>query len=400
MAKPLFGLKVLDLTRVQQGPQATGLLCDLGADVIKVEDPAGGDQGRGAGRVEDRHHYGTLFLIYNRGKRDIAVDLKSAEGREIIYRLAAGVDIIAHNFRPGVMERLGFGFDKLKEINPTIVYAEANGLGSAGPRAGLPVFDLLGQAASGLVSVNGTEKDPVQVGAFVADAGGAAMFTSAILAGVVARQLSGRAQRVEVSELGSMIALQGWELTYFAQKGEHVHAWPGDANPKKWFSGVFKTADGHIAISNLGRKAEWPALAEAFDVVASAADERFRSQEARTRSVDALTALLKAALLKRTSVQWMERLVPLAVCCHPVATYGEVMEDPQALANGYVVEIDHPERGKLRAVGCPIKFAGLPLPLPPTCPEVGEHTDEILAEIGYSPEEIALLKSAKTVLSS
>jgi crotonobetainyl-CoA:carnitine CoA-transferase CaiB-like acyl-CoA transferase len=400
MRKPLSGLKILDLTRVQQGPQATGLLRDLGAEVIKVEDPSTGDLGRTAGLVDEHDPFGTLFLVHNRGKRDIAIDLKVPEGRQVIYRLAAGVDVIASNFRPGVMERLGLGYEDLRAINPAIVYAEASGLGSAGPRAQLPIYDLLGQAASGLISVNGAEDSPQPVGAFVADAGGATLFAGAILAGVVARHLSGEGQRVEVSELGTMMFLQAWELTYYMQKGEGPHLRPGTLDTtgsRRPFTGVFATADAHIAIANLGKNPDWKVLSRAFGTGHLADDERFAPAEQRLRNGSTLAQLLKDVFRKRTSEQWMEILVPLGVCCHPVSTYDQVVNDPQAFANGYVVNIDHPDRGPIRTYGCPIKFGGTPVEVDLTCPELGQHTEEILLEFGFTWDEIGALRDRRVI---
>ncbi len=387
---PLAGIRVLDFTVYQQGPQASLIFADLGADVIKVEAPRFGDLGRVLGSTgEDR--FSPYFLAHNRGKRSITLDLKNERAKQICYQLAERSDVAVHNFRPGVMERLGLGYEDFRRVNPRIIYGHASGWGAKGPRANHPAFDLAAQAQGGLVSVTGEpEGYPLPAGAAVADYVGAVNLALAVISALFARERTGRGQKIDTSLLGGQIAMQAWELQYFI-----THGWVGKAGrghhylPTIWR--VFKTADSYVVVGGLPEN-RWPKFCEAVGLPEIEHDPRFEKYFDRMTNLQELYALLDEAFAKKTSAEWMELLQAADCICAPVASYQDLVQDPQARANEYIVEVDHPTRGRIPVVGAPWRFSETPAQVAPAAPELGQHTEEVLQELGYDWDAITELR--------
>ncbi len=386
---PLAGVRVLDFTVYQQGPQASLVFSDMGADVIKVEAPRFGDLGRVIGSTgEDR--FSPYFLAHNRGKRSITLDLKNEAATRICLALAERCDVAIHNFRPGVMERLGLGYEELRRVNPRIIYGHASGWGTKGPRAGHPAFDLAAQAQGGLVSVTG-EPDgyPLPAGAAVADYVGALNLALAVISALYARERTGVGQKIETSLLGGQVAMQAWEIQYFI-----THGWVGKAGrghhylPTIWR--VFQTADSYVVVGGLPEN-RWPAFCQALGPELEQ-DPRFAKYFDRMTHLQELYAILDDRFPTKTTAEWMELLAAADCICAPVASYGDLVNDPQVRANEYIVEVDHPTRGRMPVVGAPWRFSETPAQVPAAAPELGQHTEEILQELGYPWEQIEALR--------
>ena len=387
---PLEGIRVLDFTVYQQGPQASLVFADMGADVIKVEAPRFGDLGRVLGsKGEER--FSPYFLAHNRGKRSITLNLKNPGARGIALKIAEGCDVAVHNFRPGVMERLGLGYDDLRRVNERIVYGHASGWGTKGPRATHPAFDLAAQAQGGLVSVTGEQDGyPLPAGCAVADYVGAANLAMAVISALFHRERTGQGQKIETSLLGGQVAMQAWELQYYIAHGWVTKAGRGHQYlPTIWR--VFKTADSYIVVGGLPEN-RWPAFCQALDKPELEHDPRFERYMERMRNLQELYAILDEAFQKKTSSEWMALLQEADCICAPVATYEDLLRDPQVRANEYIVEVDHPTQGRIPVAGAPWRFSDTPAEIAPAAPELGQHTEEILQDLGYSWEQIGALR--------
>ena len=376
MTGPLSGVRIVDFTLYQQGPYATVMLADMGADVVKIE------RREGERTRAYQSWTGVAFYTNNRRKRSIALDARTAAGRDIVLRLAARSHALVHNFRPGVMERLGLGAGDVRGANPTIVYARASGWGARGPRARQASVDLVAQAAGGIMSRTGFAGDPpLPLGAAVADQLGAIHLCAGILAGIVRARRSGEGSEVDVSLLGSQIAAQGSELAAHslgAPAGGRAGSGGGLRRPEGGVSDIFPAADGWIALA-----AAEPALPRLLAALA----------------VDGGSdAAVRRRLSEETVATWLERLAPVeGVAVGPVRNYAEILGDPHARANGYVVELDHPAWGRRPVAGSPIVYDGTPLQEPGRVPEVGESTELVLEELGYSWDEISALRESSVI---
>ncbi len=390
MPGPLEGIRVLDFTIAQQGPYATMLLADMGADVLKVEQPGKGDVARVLG-VDLKTGFSAYFLAMNRGKRSLVLDVRREKGRAIALRLARDCDVVVHNFRPGVMEKLGLGYEAFRQVNPSIIYAEASAFGTKGPMGRKPGNDILAQALSGLMSVTGDGEAPLPAGAAIADHIGALTLALGIVSALLCRERTGQGQRLETSLLGGMLAAQSWELTLHMMTGE-LPSRAGRGNPYllfQWYT--YRTADGWMAIGGID-PTRWTAFCHAIGWPALETDQRFDSAGKRIRGRDELNALLDAHFSTRPTADWLSRLEAADIFCAPVLNYSEITSHEQAKANGYIVETEHPRTGRTRVIACPIKFESTPARSDRPEPGLGEHTDEILAEFGYAEGEIAALR--------
>jgi crotonobetainyl-CoA:carnitine CoA-transferase CaiB-like acyl-CoA transferase len=396
MSGPLTGIRVLDFTIAQQGPYATALLSDLGAEVIKVEPPGQGEVGRTLARDPDTR-YSYYFLAINRGKKGITIDLKSPQGRELALRLARRCDVVVENFRPGVMERLGLGYQDLRAVNPAIIYASASAFGSRGRWGRKPGNDILAQAAGGLMSVTGQEGGPpTPVGVAIADHIGGLTLALGILAALFHRQRTGQGQKVETSLLGSILAAQGWELTYHLLTGRPL----GRAGLGHTLVGhiwhVYRTADGYLAIGGVPPQ-RWPQFCQAIGWPELAEDPRFARTGERMRNMAELNRLLDEHFSRRPTAQWLQELEAADVFCAPVYDYAQVAQEPQVQDNGYIVPFQHPRLGEIRLVNCPLRLSATPPAIQGPEPELGEHTEQVLADCGLSAEEIEALRQAGVV---
>jgi crotonobetainyl-CoA:carnitine CoA-transferase CaiB-like acyl-CoA transferase len=388
-AMALEGIRVLDFTQMMMGPWATQFLGDMGAEVIKIERPGVGEWERGlrsSGDLLDGQS--PFFLAMNRNKKSISLNLKEAKARDIVLRLARDGDLVMENFRPGVMDRLGLGYDDLRDVNPSIVYVSGSGFGQTGPYVDRPGQDLLIQAMSGMAAYGGRSGDPpMPAGSSIVDASTALLLAFSSMVGLVHRLRTGEGQRIDVSLFDTAIALQCQEIAAFLNMDrgfERSRAGIGGA----WLSapfGIYRTADGHLALamaslSVVGELLEEPRLAQ-LDDARRAYDERDEAYE-----------LVQAKLLERPTAAWLDLLATKDVWCAPVQTFAEVADDPQVAHNQLLTTVDHPSGGTLRVVGVPVRFSATPGSVRSGPPAVGQHTDEVLASIGYDDEEIRTLR--------
>ncbi len=385
---PLSGVRVADFTRVLTGPLCTMLLGDLGADVIKVE-PPGGDDTRAWGPPFQTGPDGTressYFLSVNRNKRSVTLDLKTGEGLEAARRLIAGSDVLVENFRPGTLERLGLGWEDLHAAHPRLIYASITGFGLSGPYRDRAGYDVIAQGMGGLMSYNGEAGgEPLRVGVAVADVYSGALITQAILAALYARERSGRGARVDVNLLESVIALGSSQVGRYLATGE-VPVPTGNDHRSIVPYGTFPCADGFVNIA-VGNDALWRRFCAALDDPDLGADARFATNEGRVTQRADLDRLLLPALARHPRADLMIRLEVAGVPCGPVNDLSDVFNDPHVQARGVAVPVPHPTLGETTVTSPPWRFGGEALPVRLAPPTPGQHTGEVLSELGLSPE--------------
>lgn len=386
----LADLVVLDLTRILSGPFATMTLADLGADVIKVEQPGRGDDTRQWGPPFQGEE-AAYFLSVNRNKRSLAVDLKSPEGLAAVQKLALTADVLVENFRPGTAARLGLGYEELSVRNPGLVYASISGYGQTGPDAHRPGYDAIAQARSGIMSVTGEAGGPpVRVGVSSADLTAGMWATIGILAAVHEKGRTGRGQWVDISLLdGSVSWLTYVSSGYFASG--NVPRRYGSAHPTIVPYQAFATADGFAMVA-VGNDGLWRRFTKALDREDLTQDARFASNPDRVAHRDILVPLIEGIMLTRTTDEWVEALDLAGVPVGPIQTVDQALADPQVLARGMVATVQHPTEGELRMVGCPVRLSRTPAEIRTAPPLLGQHTEDILAGLGFDESGIASLR--------
>jgi crotonobetainyl-CoA:carnitine CoA-transferase CaiB-like acyl-CoA transferase len=382
--RALEGIRVLELGQVMAGPFCALQLCDMGADVIKVE-PPGGDPTRQMGARAGTDS--TCFAAMNRGKRGIVLDLKSASGRGALVRLAARADIFIENFRPGVMRELGLDYPALSAVNDRLIYTSISGYGQTGPDRAKGGFDLVAQGASGLMSVTGEPGGPpVKVGVPVTDLGAGLFALAATLAALHHRGRSGRGQYIDTSLLEAGLALSAWESAEFFATGAAPEAL-GSAHRFLAPYQAIRCADGYITIG-AGTDRLFADLAALLGHPEWSGMDEFADTSARVRNRAALIARIEAVTAAQPKSHWLAAFEARGIPCGPINTYPEAFADPQVQSRHMVVELDHPTLGCMRTLGSPIKMSDTPPRVDCRAPLLGEHTGEVLREAGYSEEEI------------
>ncbi len=394
--KALEDLRVLDVTQVMAGPFCAMVLADLGADVIKIEPPGGDSSREMPGGVGAEN---PSFNAVNRGKRSVVLNLKSPPGREVLLRLARSADVLVENYRPGVMDGLGLGYDTIAAVNPRIVYASISGYGQTGPRREHGGFDLIAQGVSGIMSVTGAPGGPpMKSGIPVTDLGAGLFAVVGILAALHGRERSGRGQHVDTSLVDAGVALSVWEAAEYFSRGT-IPAPLGSAHRMNAPYQAIRCADGYITLGAANERlfrrlcdllghAEWTQAPE------------FADNASRVRHQAELAARIEAITSQQPGHHWLALLEQHGIPCGPINNYAQVFADAQVLARDMVVDVDHPTLGRLKTLGSPIKLSATPADVRRPAPRLGEHVDDVLREAGYSATEIDALARAGAIPSA
>ncbi|MGY8797452.1 MAG: CaiB/BaiF CoA transferase family protein [Longimicrobiales bacterium] len=400
MLSALSGVRVVELSHIMAGPVCGLLLGDLGADVIKVERLPNGDGTRGF-VPPDVKGESAAFMMLNRGKRGVAVDLRSEEGRSVVRRLVKDADVIIENFRAGTMEKMGLGYDDLSAINEKLVYCQITGFGSTGPMSNRGGFDLIAQGYSGLMSVTGEGpgRAPVKVGAPVTDITAGILAALGVVSALFERERTGKGQHVDTSLFEAGITQTFWQSAIALASG--VSPGPmGSAHPLAAPYQTFPTTDGWINVG-ASNEATWTRLTEALNAAELREDPRFSTNPDRMAHLDDLVRVLAPHFLERSTESWLERLQDAGVPAGPIASVGEMLENPQTKARGMVIDVEHSSLGLVRSLGFPVKMSGSgpaeDAEPPRGAPLLGEHTRQVLAEAGFTGMEVDRLIGAEIV---
>ena len=394
-ALPLEGVVVLDRTQIMAGPFCTLLLADMGADVIKVEKPNGGDDNRRLG-PPFINGWSVAFLAMNRNKRSLVLDLRADEGQVVFKRLVERADVVVENFRPGAMERLGLSYQELSKVNPALICCSISGFGQTGPYRDRGGFDLVAQGMSGLMSVTGTpDGPPVKVGVPITDLTAGMYGAYGTLSAYIHRLRTGEGQLVDTSLLEAGIAYTFWESSVYFYTGE-VPGPLGSAHRLSAPYQALRTKDGYI---NIGAATQptWEGMCRALGQEELAADPRFATSGDRKKREAELAALLEQTFCQEPTQHWMKVLEAGGVPCGPINDLGQVYSDPHVQAREMLVELEDPQLGKLKNIGIPVKLSRTPGRIRRRAPDFGEHTQEVLLQAGYNPEDIARLRHAGVV---
>ncbi len=391
----LEGVRVLDLTQIMAGPYCTMMLADMGADVVKVEKPNGGDDTRRMGPpfIEGES---AAFLGINRNKRSIVIDLRSDSGRDLAQRMARESDVLVQNFRPGSLDRMGLGYEQVREINPAIVYCTISGFGATGPYAQRGGFDLVTQGMSGLMSVTGhAGGPPAKVGVPLCDLNAGMFGAIGILTAYINRLRTGQGQHVDTSLLEGGIAYTFWESAMFFATGD-VPEPKGSAHRLTAPYQAFETSDGYVNIG-AANQANWERLCAAIGRDELVSDPRFVEPRDRMDNLDELVSTLETTFAQHSSDHWLQTLESAGVPAGPINDLAEVYADPQVQAREMMVETEHPVAGRVKNIGIPIKLSETPGQFQRPAPGLGQHTNEVLTELGCSPSEIEKLRDEGVV---
>ncbi len=384
---PLAGMKVLELAQIMAGPTCGMMLADLGADVIKVEKLPGGDDSRGYSEPRV-NGVSAPYLILNRNKRGIALDLKHPRGKAVLERMVAGADVLTENYRRGTLERLGLGYDTLKRINPGLIYCAVSGYGRTGPWADKGGFDLIAQGFAGLMSITGEPGGaPAKAGTPIADINAGILAAVGVLAAYVHKLKTGEGQLVETSLMEAALQQTYWHAAIFFATG-HSPGALGSGHVLTAPYQAFRTADGYVNVGG-ANQANWERIARVLGHPQWIADPRFATNDDRMRNREALVDAMERVLVQHDRAHWIEAFDAAGVPAGPVHSIGEALTHEQVLAREMVVEVEHPKTGRTKALGFPVKFGATPArPASRAAPSLGEHSREVLREYGYRDDEI------------
>lgn len=399
MPSALEGIRVLDITHWQQGPYASALLADLGADVIKIEGPKGTDPSRRF-LVHRKQGISPYFEAHNRGKRGLAIDLKHPRGKEIFLELVRRSDVVLNNLRGGAMERLGLDYDSLREVNPGIIYFHASAYGEKGPDTNLGSFDMLGQARGGLMSVNGEPDDPpLPVPVPICDQTSALVAAFGIMVALFHRERTGEGQYANSSLLAGQLALQGFNIsTYFLTRRLPLRQPRGTFGPT-WTT--YRCGDGKYISLGMLEERWWPGISRALGQPELEKDPRYATLLDRGKNGRELIAHMDGIFLQRPAREWVRRFRELGLLVELVQDYEDIVNDPQVAANEYIQEIEWPGHDEpFRMVNCPVRFSKTPAHIRGMAPALGQHTEDILLELGLSREELRRLEGEGVVLTA
>ena len=391
----LEGVKVLSFTHYLQGPYAAQILADLGADVVKGESTKGAYERGWSGCNTYKNGVSVFFLLGNRNQRGISVDLKSAKGKEIICRLVKRYDVVIENFRPGVMEKLGLGYEALRQINPRLIYCSCSGYGSSGPKVKKPGQDLLIQSMSGIAALTGNGKDPpTPIGTAAVDQHGAVLAALGIVSAVYDREKTGRGHRVEASLLGAALDLQLESLAYYMNGGQFTERPSTGLSTRLHQSpyGVYRTADGCITLSLVP-------IEQLRRIFSPGCLDGYTRQDQMDKRLEVDT-IVAEELQKKTTKQWQAIFEQEDIWYAPVNEYEQVLQDEQVQYNQAILTMHHPVAGEVKVVGHANRYDGKRVELRRLPPELGQHTEELLREAGYTGQELAALKKEKIVYTN
>jgi crotonobetainyl-CoA:carnitine CoA-transferase CaiB-like acyl-CoA transferase len=385
----LDGIRVLEVGHIMAAPFCGLLLADMGADVIKVEPPGSGDAMRRMGPPFFNHEAGA-FLIMNRNKRSITLNLKSSEGRELFRRLAEEADVLVENYRPGAMEKLGLGYDELKLLNPGLIYCSITGFGRTGPYASRGGFDLIAQGMSGLMTTTGHPGDPpTKVGVPICDLNAGLYAAYGVLAAYIRRSRTGRGQYLDIALLDAGLSYIFWEASeYFGGKFPEP---TGSAHRSIAPYQAFRVRNGFINVG-AGTQVNWERFCHVIDREDLLKDRKFRTNSDRIKRRDELAETLEKTLEEQDAEYWLDRLEAAGVPAGPIYTVPQVFEDPQVLSRDMLVEIDHPTAGRVKNIGTPLKLSETPACVRRPAPTLGQHTHEVLQELGLNDGQITRLR--------
>jgi CoA:oxalate CoA-transferase len=389
----LSHIKVIDVSRFLAGPFCTMLLADMGAEVIKIETPGRGDETRYQGTVIKGESW--YFVGLNRNKKSLTLDLKSPEGREIFFQLVKKADVVVENFRPGVMRNLGLDYESLRKVNPGVVYCGISGFGKDGPYHLRPAFDFIAQGISGFMSVTGfPDREPVRTGIPVSDSVAGIYGAYGILAALLARQQTGKGQEVQTSLIDGMISILGFQADRYFATGTITER-GGNDHPVSSPYGTFKASDGYINIAPAGDPM-WERLAQALGLKDLIGDPRYKTTELRRLHRKELNEIINEITVKRTMAEWIEYLNQEGIPCGPIYNLAQTFADPQIKHQEMVLDLEQPS-GTVKTLGFPVKMSDTPARIYRPAPQLSQHTEEILSELGFSGEKIKELKEKGVV---
>ena len=393
MSGPLTGLRIVDLTRILAGPFATMILSDMGAEVIKVERPEGGDLSRGTGPFIQGESY--YFVSVNRGKQSVTLNLAHPDGQQALKDIATECDVLVENFVPGTMQGFGLSYDDLQELNPRLVYCSISGFGQTGPYAQRPALDIIVQAMGGIMSITGEPGGgPVRPGSSLGDMIAGLFSTTAILAALQERERSGQGQYIDVSMLECQLAILEAAVGRYVTTGESPGP-IGTRHPSFTPFQAFKTADDWIVVAIVGGvRDQWPLFCAALDRVDLIDDPRYSDGYERTQNYDALIPDLEAAMSQKTAAQWLQEFGELGIPCGPVNRIDQVLSDPQIQYRQALVDVPHARVGNIPVINSPLRFSRTPNAPLKEAPDLGQHNETVLQRLAnYTAERVERLRT-------